>query len=310
MTRSFGFSVVSEPAGCSSTGGALQCRDMKKRTLVSLSLMACWFGMNLLRETRRSLSRTSLIRALGVISASSLLSGAPSAWALPTYSVTDLAALNDAYVQSLVTTVGIGGDYRALQSAAPLGAIIGLDIGFEVALIHTPDDFRQAIQQTTNQTAPDFLPLPRLNIHKGLPGNVDLGFSFVTYSGYTVFGGEVKYAILPGNTAAPAVAVRASYNVNSLFYLNTNTFKFDALVSKNLVLFEPYFGLGIQSVSGDVKVPQGQSLPVGVSGSYSAAPMHFYVGTPLKFGLLHITAEYDHSFAGITTYGTKVSISI
>ncbi len=251
------------------------------------------------------MKKRTLVQWLGLI-----LISTSNAWALPSYTATNLSALNDEYVQSLVQTVAIGGDYRAFQSAAPLGAVIGLDVGIEVAMIHTPDDFRSAMQSTTNQEVPDFLPLPRLNIHKGLPYNVDLGFTFITYSGYSVIGGSVKYAILPGGASTPAVAVRASYDVNSLFYLNTKTFKFDALISKNLVLLEPYLGFGIQAISGDVQVAAGQSLPTGVSGTYSAVPAHFYVGTPLKFGLLHVTGEYDHSFAGISTYGLKVSISI
>lgn len=233
-----------------------------------------------------------------------------SAWALPEFDATSFAGVNDAMIQSVIKTVAIGADFRAFRPAAALGAVIGLDVGIDGVLVKTPAEFRSAMQQTGGGDPGDYVGVPRLNIHKGLPGGVDLGFSYFGYSGYSLLGFDIQYAPLRGGAAKPALAIRASYNKNDLFWVKTTTWKFDLLVSKSFVIFEPYLGFGLQAFSGDVELSSGQSLDPGVSGSFSGEPAHFFVGTPLKLGIFHITAEFDRSFAGVTTYGAKVSLNI
>jgi len=226
---------------------------------------------------------------------------------------TNLSAMTDAFVKSMIETVALGTDFRAYQSATPLGMVIGLDMGLEVTAIKVPQEFTDAMVATGQNAAsvPTLLPVPKLNLHKGLPFGIDLGFSYVKYQSYQIIGGSVKYAILAGNLAKPSVATRLSYNNSDLSYIKTRTWKLDVLVSKPIAfLFDPYAGIGYQIGGGTIDFPTGggTGMPASVQGSQSVSAPHFFVGFPLKLALLKIVGEYDYSFSGFSTFGAKLSL--
>jgi hypothetical protein len=231
------------------------------------------------------------------------------ALALTSYTPTTLNALGQELVGSLVQTVALGADHRAYQSAAPLGAVIGLDLGVDLTSISAPAEFQQAIQLAGAGTPPSAIPLPRLNIRKGFPFKLDVGFSYVAFQENSLLGFDAQYALLKGGAASFAAALRGSYTMADLFFMQTRTMKLDAVISKNFLLIEPYVGAGVIRYSGEVVVPTGQSLAPGISAEDSGATGHFFVGLPLKLAILHITAEYDLNFAGVNTFGVKTSLS-
>jgi hypothetical protein len=211
--------------------------------------------------------------------------------------------------KNMIKTVGIGADYRSYRSATPLGMVIGLDLGVDVTAISVPDEFKTAMSLAGNTAdIPTLLPLPRISAHKGLPFGVDIGASYIGYGDYKIVGGEVSYAPLPGGLVLPAVAIRASYNHADLSYIKANTTKFDVVVSKKLAfVFDPYVGAGIQMVKGTLDIPVAQ-LPTTVSAKQSVTAGHVFVGFPLKLLVVNLTPEFDHSFAGMNTYGMKLSL--
>lgn len=249
--------------------------------------------------------RNSIV-GLGLLLA---FSSAP-AYALESYSPTALGALTDqTQVDTLVSTMALGTNHRAYQSATALGAVIGLDIGFDLALIRVPSSFQNLMTMVGATGVPNTLPLPRVNLHKGLPGKVDLGFSWIGYQGNSVYGFEGKYAFTDG-PALPAIAVRASYTTADIFFMSTSTFAVDALISKSMVLIDPYLGVGYINYSGELVVPTGQALQPTVNAAASGGTGRFFIGLPLKLGFIKLTGEYESTFASVSNIGVKASLAL
>lgn len=255
-----------------------------------------------------SLSR----RLLPVLLVGSLLGGR-AAWALPDFDPGDVSALSSANLEALVQTVAIGTDHRAYMTARPLG-VTGIDAGLELTLFRLPSEFLDAMTAAgVASGVPALLPVPRLNLHKGFPLGLDLGFSFVTLQGNRILGVEIQWAFLRTKPLLPFVALRASTTLSRLFFMNTRTYKADILASKGVgLLLEPYAGFGVQFSSGDLNVPVGGpgGLQLSVAGQKSSTDPHVFLGLPIKLVLLRVTAEYDYSFAGIQSYGIKASLGI
>jgi hypothetical protein len=225
---------------------------------------------------------------------------------------TTLQSLTNQLAESLITQVGITGDHRAFEPASPLGLAIGLDVGVDTTASKMSQSFKDALTTAgVTGSKPDYIVLPRLNVHKGLPLGIDVGFSYVGYQKNSIYAGEAKYAFLRGGVVKPSVAARVSYTSSTLYFMKTHTTKIDVLASKTVGWFlEPYVGTGVQLVSGTVEVPVGvPGLPATVSASQSKSAMHVYGGLPIKLIFLHLTGEYDYSFTGITTAGLKVSFN-
>jgi hypothetical protein len=60
--------------------------------------------------------------------------------------------------------------------------------------------------------APRTLAVPKLHVHKGLPFGIDVGamYSAVPNTNIKLMGAEVRYALVEGGIATPAVGLRAS----------------------------------------------------------------------------------------------------
>lgn len=236
--------------------------------------------------------------------------GTKPAGAIENFNAGNLSDVNQQAVESLIKTVAIGYDHRPFMPASPLELAIGLDIGVDIVAVKFPAETVQALRLATDRdNIPSTVPIPRFSIHKGLPWGIDLGMSWVSYQGNRIVGFDAKWAFLREKEHLPIVAFRTSANYLKLFFLETSTYKFDLLVSKKLgFLIEPYFGFGLQVASGKLEVASG-SLPAGVSGEASQVSPHLYLGLPLSLAILRLTAEYDYSFAGISSYGFKIGFS-
>lgn len=245
----------------------------------------------------------------------SLTLGTSSAFAITAVTPTDLSTLSADSVTSLIKTVGVASDHRAYAPATALGVMLGIDVGLDATYFSLPTEFATALATASGQTAsqlPSGLLLPKLNIHKGLPFGIDVGGTFMSLSSngskvFSSYGGEIKWAFI-NNAALPAVAVRASYSSNSVYFLDTSALTFDVTASKNLLLIDPYVGLGLQRWSGSVNVPATVPVPPGIALDASGAAFHVYGGLQLKLAILKIVGEAGYSTAGLTTLGGKVSI--
>jgi hypothetical protein len=258
-------------------------------------------------------------RFVGVsVLALGLMGGAQSAHAISSYSVSDLSKVNQDMVNDLIGTAAVGTTHRAYMPASSMGWLIGLDMGIEATGVRLTQSFRDAIatvSQKSSSDIPSVIPVPKLNLHKGLPFGVDLGLSYIGYqSQIQVIGGDVKWAFTDLIKDLPlSGALRLNYTSEKLWYLNSSNFQTDLLVSKSLFFIEPYVGTGLQFWSGDINVPTGlpasSGLPANVSGHSSGTSAHFFAGAPLKLALFWLTPEVDYSTVGVTSFGAKFSFN-
>ena len=217
-------------------------------------------------------------------------------------------------IKAVIKTFALGGDYKAVHYATPEGLIIGLDVGIEITAIKIDDKFKNALTKMGDNPAgdiPGYLPLPRLNFTKGLPMGFDVGFSIlkIKQQGINIlnYGGSLKYAILPGGPAIPAVAVRGTFHRGEYFdKIKTSTYGIEGLASMNFLFVQPFAGLGFQTGKGEFD----ESLPgsVGLDLKPSVSQVRFFVGATLQLAFFHIAAEADFG-SEIKTYSTKLSLN-
>lgn len=234
----------------------------------------------------------------------------PSGWAVETFTINDVTNLTNSAAEDLIKTIAVGADHRPYSSASPLGLAIGLEIGVDVTVIPVPSSFTNALQTVGNTAnVPSALPLPRLNIRKGLPFGIDLGFSYIGVDDNKIVGGDIQWAFLT-KPALPNVAVRASQTLARLGFITTRTTSIDVLASKKVgFLLDPYVGFGVQFASGELAYAAGATLPVGVEAKQSVTHPRLFVGLPIKLVLFKLVAEYGYSFSGVSTYGGKFGFS-
>ena len=126
--------------------------------------------------------------------------------------------------------------------------------------------------------------------HKGLPFGIDLGayYGYVPGAEADVFGAEVRYAILEGGVATPALAVRGSYtNVGGVDDVGVDSYGLDVTASKGFAFLTPYAGVGY--VWGKVKA-KGDAA---VLGSENVDDARFFAGLRISMLLFELTPEYE-----------------
>src|SRR3989442_5405683 len=111
--------------------------------------------------------------------------------------------------RSLTRQLGFAASYFPLAPAAPLG-ILGLDAGVEATSVKIAKNSSFWQRAFRDGNPPSYLAVPRLHVQKGLPFDLDIGASFtsVPSTNISIIGGEIKWAILEGGAAMPAVAGR------------------------------------------------------------------------------------------------------
>jgi hypothetical protein len=193
--------------------------------------------------------------------------------------------------------LGAALSYKPLIPAEPLG-VTGFDLGIEVTA--TKLENATIFDNAVTGTAPDTLYLPRLHVHKGLPFGFDIGASYATVpdSNIKVWGAEVRYAILKGSTATPALAVRASYSaLEGVDQLKLTTTGLDVSISKGFAMFTPYAGIG------KVWVTSTPDASTGLAEEDFDLNKVF-VGVNMNLAVINIAVEGDKT-GDATSYGIK-----
>ena len=185
--------------------------------------------------------------------------------------------------------------------AEPLG-ITGFDIG--LAVTATKLQNRAAFQTAASGASVGAtLPVPTLRVHKGLPFDIDLGVAYaaVPSSNIKLIGGELRWAVLSGGVATPAVALRASMtSLSGVNQLKLNTTGLDVSISKGFAMFTPYAGIGTVRVKSDPKGTAGLTTE-----SFSQGKV--FGGLNLNLGLVNLALEGDKT-GDATSYGVKFGL--
>ena len=211
--------------------------------------------------------------------------------------INNLQALSQSDFHALSQDLSSALSYKSLIPAAPLG-ITGFDIGVEATVTPMSSDGKNAMQTAAGSSISDIV-VPKLHAHKGLPLNIDVGFSLseVPTTNMKLWGAEVRWAPLPGGIATPAVGLRlATSRMSGVDQLGFSSNSLEATISKGFLNFTPYGGVG--EVWSKV-TPHAGSL-----SEESITQSRLFVGCNVNFGLFNMDFEADKTGKD-ATYGAK-----
>ncbi len=217
------------------------------------------------------------------LAAFTLVAAAASAPAMAGTDFDNVKLLSQSEFSKLSKDFMAAGSYKAVAPAEPLG-VIGFDLGVELTStkLDNSDVWRKAGADDST------LYLPKLHVHKGLPFKIDIGASLSAVPGSNIklIGAEIKYAILEGGVAAPALSVRAA--ATRLFgvdEMDLDTRSLELTLSKGFLNITPYAGLG--KVWGTVTPHVGGLRKESPTGSKVFAGINF------SLGIANLAAEVD-----------------
>lgn len=154
-----------------------------------------------------------------------------------------IGSLSQQQFLSLSKDLAAGISYKGVQPAEPYG-IIGFDVGVGVSTlrIENSDAWGAASGDASSN-----LPLTRISVNKGLPLGFDVGAFLAKAPGSNVdvVGAQLRYALIEGGVAMPAVGLRAAMSrLNGVDDLDLDTRSLDLSISKGLGPVTPYAGIG------------------------------------------------------------------
>ncbi len=219
--------------------------------------------------------------------------------------IDQLKNLGQSEFLSLSKDLGAAFSYKGVVPAEPMG-ILGFDVGVEVTAtqMENSDVWEKAASSGDSSSV---LYLPKLHAHKGLPFGFDIGASYsaLPSTEISLMGAEVRYAILDGGIATPALAVRGTFSrLSGIDELDFDTKGIELTVSKGFVMLTPYAGAGKVWVNSD---PKGDAKDVAGLMSESFSENKLFAGVSVSLLLINFTVEADKT-GDNTSYSAKVSL--
>jgi hypothetical protein len=147
--------------------------------------------------------------------------------------------------------LGAAFSYKGVTPATPLG-ILGWDVGVEITDTKLENSNLFALAGAGSQS---HVVVPKLHIYKGLWGGVDIGafFAGAPDVSATLFGADLRVALLDDKITTPAIGVRLSgTHATGMGDLNVSTAALDLMVSKKFTAITPYAGVGSVWVQSSV----------------------------------------------------------
>ncbi len=233
--------------------------------------------------------------------------------AVPTMAATtiNLDGLGQPEFKSFSEDFGMALSYQPVSPAAPLGdKLPGFDAGVEVSYVKLDKgaSYYQAMDTAIGGgDLPNALVLPRVHIQVGLPIiPIDLGVSYVSIpqSDMKLVGYELKYAVLEGGLAMPAVAIRGAYTkLSGVDMLDLSTKSLDISISKGILIFTPYAGVGQVWITSEPHSTVATWLKKEDISKTKA-----FVGTKMKiFPFVNLVVE--GAFSNIKEYTARLNIN-
>ena len=214
-------------------------------------------------------------------------------------SITNLGAIGgQTNFDTLSKDLGAALSYKPVTPAASLG-MTGFDVGLEVTQTSMSKS-SQIWKTVTNDSTVSNLYIPKLHVAKGLPLGFDMAafYSKIPTTNISLYGGELRYAIVDGGITMPAVAIRGSYTkLAGVTQLSMDTKGLDISVSKGFAMFTPYAGVGEVWVNSTPNV-------TGLSGE-SFTQNKIFVGANANFLLTNLAAELDRT-GGVQSISVKL----
>lgn len=228
-------------------------------------------------------------------------SGAASAGS---FDIDSVQNLSQQQFHELGQDLGAALSYKPLEPADTLG-VGGFDIGAVLTgtTLANSADVQRAISSGTIAST---LPVPTLRVTLGLPFHLDFGalYSRVPSSPINLWGADLKWAVLPGDIALPAIALRASVTrLDGISQLGFETIGADVSISKGILNFTPYGGVGeVWSRTSTTTVSAISGVPLQQE---NVTQPKVFVGCGINLGLADLTFEVD-STGAIRSYSGKI----
>jgi len=235
------------------------------------------------------------------------ISASYSSRAYANYDLLLPSTMTQSQFDDLSQQLGLAISYTPLAPAAPLG-LLGLDIGVEVTAANI-DETKDFWKNSTGDTPPSYLVIPKVHMQKGLPLGIDVGVVYGKAPGTDIglVGGEIKWAFFKGGIASPAVAIRGDYT--QLFGVDDISMKVygaDISISKGFGFITPYAGVGEVWSSSEDKRNLSASLTANLKNADSTDTKSF-VGLKMSFFIVSFVAEAD--FSRVPSYSGRLNLS-
>ncbi len=179
--------------------------------------------------------------------------------------------------------------YKAVEPATNLG-ITGFDASLGVSAVRMKNS---SIWQKATGSDVGFLPIPKLQISKGLPFGIDISgfYTAVPSTNIHLYGAALKYSILEGTAVTPALAVRGTYTkLDGVDQLGFDSKGLELLVSKGFLGITPYAGIGVVNSNSSAHLP----APFALS-SVNQTESKVFAGVNWNIVLGNLALEYDRT---------------
>jgi hypothetical protein len=234
-----------------------------------------------------------------VLAAAALFALAPVAHA-DDIDITRLLGAQDDF-RALSEDLGSALSYRPVAPGEPLG-VLGFDVGVEVTATELQN---RGVYRRATGSSEDYLLVPKLHVHKGLPWrlNIDALYSTVPGSNVELIGGSIGYAILEGGVTLPALTLRAALTkLSGVDELDLDTRSVELTISKGFAILTPYAGIGYVDV---------ESKPTGIAALALAEESFdmskIYAGLNVNLGLVNLAFEADKT-GDANSYSAKFGL--
>lgn len=204
--------------------------------------------------------------------------------------------LTQAEFRALSQDLGATVSYKAVVPSETLG-LTGFDLGAEVTATKLQN--QAAWDRASSGTAPHTVYVPKLHVHKGLPAGFDIGafYSTVPSSNIDLWGAELRYALIQGGPATPALGLRGTYSrLSGVEQLDFTTRGIELGISKGFALVTPYAGIGRVWIDSEPRV--------GTLQAEKFSEDKYYAGLNFNFVLGNLALEGDRT-GDATSYSVK-----
>lgn len=224
--------------------------------------------------------------------------------------VDNVGELSGNEFRGLSEDLGAALSYKGLLPAKPMGTI-----GFDMALDVSNTRVRNELAWRTASGGEDVatLTLARVRVTKGLPFGFDVGGFYSTAAGSNIsaYGAELRYALVEGGVAAPAIGLRGAVTrLNGVNDLSFDTRSVDISISKSFGPMTPYAGVGQVWVDSEytgpalVCIPEVQQVRcTGAAESFN--DMKYFAGVRFSAVVLNLVLEADRT-GDAATYAVKL----
>lgn len=213
--------------------------------------------------------------------------------------ISTLNLLTQSEFRDLSEDLGAALSYKSVMPAEPLG-VTGFDVGVVVSGTDISKSSAALSKASGGSTPVGTLYVPKLHVAKGLPFGIDVAafVASVPTTNVRLVGGELRYALMEGNVALPAVAIRGSISrLSGVDQLSFDTKGLDISISKGFAMLTPYAGVGRVWVNSTANVPGLEAE------TFSQAKA--FIGANLNLGLVNFALEGDNT-GGTKSYSAKM----